>query len=68
MTCIFSSTYLYGAVHFRIPPDNGIKLSAPDDATRAQVVKVAEQMWADFTKRVPEAAPVIAAYRQMVKK
>lgn len=52
----------------KILAENGIKFTKVDDATRAQVVKIAEQMWADFIKRVPEAGPVIAAYRQEVRK
>lgn len=52
----------------KILSDNGIKFTKTDDATRKQVTKVAEEMWADFVKRIPEAGPVIAAYRQDAKK
>jgi TRAP-type transport system periplasmic protein len=56
------------ATKLKILADNGIKFTTVDDNTRMQVTKVAEQMWADFIKRVPEAGPVLTAYRQMVKK
>jgi TRAP-type C4-dicarboxylate transport system substrate-binding protein len=56
------------SVKMKILSDNGIKFTKPDDATKKQVTKIAEVMWADFVKRVPAAGPAIAAYRQEVKK
>jgi TRAP-type transport system periplasmic protein len=47
---------------------HGMKISDPTPEMRAQLIKIAEPMWQDFAKQVPEAAPVIAAYRQLVGK
>lgn len=56
------------ATKMKILAEHGIKFTEPDQATKAKIVKIAEQMWADFIQRVPEAGPVITAYRQTVKK
>ena len=47
---------------------NGVAISRPTPELRARLVATAEEMWKDFTASVPEAGPVITAYRKMVAK
>jgi TRAP-type C4-dicarboxylate transport system substrate-binding protein len=48
--------------------ENGVQISTPDPALKGDLVAVAERMWGEFIADVPEAGPVIAAYRKMVGK
>lgn len=48
--------------------ENGVEVSAPNPELRGALVAVAEEMWGDFVERVPEAGPVITAYRKMIGK
>lgn len=43
--------------------DNGIKIIEPAPAFKQELLETAEPMWNDFMERVPEAKPVIEAYR-----
>ncbi len=47
---------------------NGVTISRPTPELRGNLVAVAEKMWAEFIASVPEAGPVIKAYRKMVGK
>ncbi len=47
---------------------NGVTISSPSPELRARLVTTAEGMWKEFTVNVPEADPVIKAYRKMVGK
>jgi len=48
--------------------ENGVKISKPSPELRAQLVAVAEPMWAEFIENVPQAEAVIANYRKMIGK
>lgn len=43
--------------------DNGIKITEPSPAFKEELLETAEPMWKEFMERVPEAKPVIEAYR-----
>ena len=43
-------------------------VSKPSPELRVKLIAVAEGMWKEFTANVPEAGPVIEAYRKMVGK
>ena len=47
---------------------NGMEVSRPSPELMAELVAVAEEMWAEFIQGVPEAKGVIRAYRKMVGK
>ena len=47
---------------------NGMTVSRPSPELKVKLISVAEGMWKDFTASVPEAGPVIKAYRKMVGK
>jgi TRAP-type C4-dicarboxylate transport system substrate-binding protein len=48
--------------------ERGMQVVAPPDAWTADMRKFSEGMWADFTKRVPEAAPLLQQFRSGAKK
>jgi TRAP-type transport system periplasmic protein len=47
---------------------HGMKISSPTPELRAALIEVAQPMWDEFVESVPEAAPVVAAYRKMIGK
>ena len=47
---------------------NGMEVSRPSPQLRAELVAVAEEMWAEFIQGVPRAKDVIEAYRKKVGK
>ena len=47
---------------------NGVEVTRPSPELRAELVAVAEEMWAEFIQGAPEAKDVIRAYRKMVGK
>ncbi len=47
---------------------NGVTITRPTPELRARLISTAEGMWKDFTANVPEAGPVIKAYRKMAGK
>lgn len=47
---------------------NGMTVSRPTPELRGRLVTTAEGMWKEFTANVPEAEPVVKAYRKMVGK
>lgn len=47
---------------------NGVTISRPTPELRGHLVAVAEKMWEEFIADVPEAGPVVKAYRKMVGK
>ena len=56
------------ATKMAVLAEHGMTISKPSPELRARLVATAEEMWKEYTANVPEAGPVITAYRKMVGK